>query len=87
MRKDATTKVRDLGFVFQRTVVFGPAEDSGMVPWSVDSPIHDRVLARLPAGCVVFILARGPNEGVYPVLLNNNLATCHERSPKEIDSP
>jgi len=73
VRKDATTKARDLGFVLQRTVLFGPAEDAGIVPRHSDKSIHARVQAILPAGCAVLILARGPNEGVYADPANNKL--------------
>lgn len=54
-------------------MLFGPAEDAGILPWTVDSPIHDRVLAILAAGCAVFIRAKGLNGGVYADPANNKL--------------
>jgi hypothetical protein len=57
-RKDATTKARDPGFVFQRTVLYGPAEDAVIVPRTSEIPIHDRVLAMMPAGFAVFMLPK-----------------------------
>jgi len=66
VRKDATTKAWDLGFVPQRTVLCGSAEDAVIVPRTSEIPIHDWVLATLPAGFAVFMLPKEPKEGFYP---------------------